>query len=218
VILIIISNDSNEFAGALSVALLSVPFRGKNLVHHIPGLVWNSAAAEKLYILIGARCILACLVWSGLVFFVRKSSSGMNRHVSSVFFALTCLQFHAPFYMSRMLPNTFALALTSIALGWWNEGKKPFLTIWTMTFAAIVFRCDAIILVGMVGIHMLWSRQVGTVRGLCYGACAVVCSLMVSVLVDSYFWQRWLWPEGEVLWFNTALNKYGFCIVLHWIM
>ena len=204
------------FAGALSVALLSVPFK-RNLVHHV-GLVWNSAASEKLYTLIGARCILACLVWSSLVFFVRKSSSGMNRHVSSVFFILTSLQFHAPFYMSRMLPNTFALVLTSVALGWWNEGKKPFLTIWTMTCAAIVFRCDAIILVGMVGIHMLWSRQVGVVRGLCYGACAVVCSLLVSVLVDSYFWQRWLWPEGEVLWFNTALNKYDLCIELHFMM
>ncbi|VDD82789.1 unnamed protein product [Mesocestoides corti] len=34
-----------------------------------------------------------------------------------------------------------------------------------------------------------------------------VSFVAVTVLVDSYFWQRWLWPEGEVFYFNAVENK-----------
>lgn len=43
--------------------------------------------------------------------------------------------------------------------------------------------------------------------GVYTGAVAGLLSLCVTVLVDSRLWGYWVWPEGAVLFFNTALNK-----------
>jgi len=45
------------------------------------------------------------------------------------------------------------------------------------------------------------------VRGLKIGFLAAATVLSVSIVIDSIFWGRPLWPEGEVLWFNTVLNR-----------
>lgn len=64
-----------------------------------------------------------------------------------------------------------------------------------------------LLLVGLVGLHLLAARRISLPRGIAHGVAAVVASLAASVLMDSFFWRRWLWPEGEVLYFNTVLNK-----------
>jgi alpha-1,6-mannosyltransferase len=73
--------------------------------------------------------------------------------------------------------------------------------------AQAVFRCDVLLLLGLVSLQLLASRQLSLGAGVACGLGAAAASLTVSVGVDSFFWRRWLWPEGEVLWFNTVLNK-----------
>lgn len=71
----------------------------------------------------------------------------------------------------------------------------------------VVMRCDLLPWAAVVGLHMVVSRQVTLLRGVLIGAAAAAASLAVTVFIDSVFWGRWLWPEGEVLWFNTAENR-----------
>ncbi len=71
----------------------------------------------------------------------------------------------------------------------------------------IVFRCDMLPLAGLIGLHMLLARKISVQVGLVTGAVAAAFSLTLTVVIDSWFWQRRLWPEGEVLWFNTAQNR-----------
>lgn len=63
-------------------------------------------------------------------------------------------------------------------------------------------------LAGLIALQMLFTRQISWQAGIMTGALAGAACLALTVLVDSWFWQRWLWPEGEVLWFNTAQNRY----------
>lgn len=189
---------------------------------------WNLGHVKKVVLLMVARGVLAGLVCLGLWFFGTNAIPKMDNRAHSCYiqyiFAVLCMiQFHLPFYMSRMLPNTFALVLTCFGFGYWMRvladdsnratpetgkvSKNSFKTVALLTCAAIVFRCDAIIVVGLVGIHMVLTRRVTLVQGISLGVLSCLVSLVVTVLVDSYFWRRWLWPEGEVLYFNTVLNK-----------
>jgi alpha-1,6-mannosyltransferase len=70
-----------------------------------------------------------------------------------------------------------------------------------------VFRGDTAILFASILLFLLLTRKISFFQTVIDGFVATLGSLVLTVLVDSWFWQRWLWPEGEVLYFNTILNK-----------
>ena len=63
-------------------------------------------------------------------------------------------------------------------------------------------------LAALIGLHLLLTKQLSFIRAVKWGLASLVLALPLTVGVDSIFWRRLLWPEGEVLWFNSVLNKY----------
>eukprot|EP01036_Dinobryon_divergens_P027175 gene27175-35901_t len=108
--------------------------------------------------------------------------------------------------MSRTLPNTFALCLCMVGFGQWLRGRAQS-SILTLAVAMVIFRCDVAVILAPLVLQLLLSREIPFFRSLFLGLATVSVSILVSVVVDSWFWRKLLWPEGVVLFFNTVENK-----------
>ena len=119
---------------------------------------------------------------------------------------ITACQFHMPFYASRMLPNVFALVVVLHSYAFWFQGKIRFAAA-GIVFGTAVFRCDLLLLLVSLGLSWLILRQLSILEALKIGVATGIVSLLLTVPFDSLLWQRLLWPEGEVFYFNTVLGK-----------
>jgi len=79
--------------------------------------------------------------------------------------------------------------------------------IFLFTFATGVFRSELIIFVGPILLEGLISKRATFTKTIIVGLVSSIISLAISFAVDSFFWQRPLWPEGAVFWYNTYHNK-----------
>ena len=148
-----------------------------------------------------------------------SKSSPTDYVLGSYFLLITASQFHIPYYISRMLPNSFALLFITHAYTQWFL-SKPHHTLILLVATTAIFRCDMLILLFTIGLTMLLQgRNVGVTVGqaLQIGVVTGMVSLMVTIPLDSVLWNKvFVWPEGQVLFFNTVENKsveYG---VLPW--
>ena len=144
--------------------------------------------------------------WIRLAVAVDGSKGKMWGNMGAWLLVITACQFHIPFYSSRMLPNTFALAILLHGYSFWVY-EKFYPAASCMVFATAIFRCDILLLLASVGLSWLISRQLTIVQALYVGIFTGVLSLLLTVPMDSLLWQRLLWPEGEVFYFNTFLGK-----------
>jgi len=197
------------FLGALAITIPTLP------------LQWVASLwlKTKLYELLIVRLCLAAFVSFGLTKFNSAIRDQLGEETSRCFIIVTIVQFHLMFYASRPLANTFALVLVTLAFSCWMcamsaEGFRKQMLYDKLTvilaFAALVFRGEIVVLAGSILLIELLSGGIQLTqlpRVALVGIVGGLLSVGLSVAVDSIFWGRLLWPEGEVLWFNVVENK-----------
>nr|CAB3485301.1 unnamed protein product [Digitaria exilis] len=184
------------FIGAVVISIISSPAVFLMRLLHVP----------KFYSLLTVRLVLSCVTLLSLRLLRVQVKKKFGHHTEAFFVVLTAIQFHLLFYSSRPLPNIFALALVNLAYSLWFKGSN-LRTLQALIVAAVVFRCDIILLLGPIGFALLLSRSVSLMEAVKYCVSTALICIGITVLIDSIMWRRILWPEFEVLWFNSVLNR-----------
>ncbi|EPQ52524.1 hypothetical protein GLOTRDRAFT_79634 [Gloeophyllum trabeum ATCC 11539] len=197
-----------SFVGSLALAWLSAPILNAGGF----GLI-----ETKLDIQILVRLTLATLNAMSLCLIRRSVARRFGRLTGLYFAAVTCSQFHLPFWMGRTLPNMLALTPVNFAyyfiLSRAPSSMKPSTRsthcgIALMTATAVILRAEVLPLLGPIVFQALVCRYTTFVKVLKVGLVSGLISLALTVLVDSFFWQQWpLWPEFSGLYFNVYQGK-----------
>ena len=91
-------------------------------------------------------------------------------------------------------------------MAFWLKNKQTAF-IWLSALNVLVFRSELCIISGIMLLISLFKGRVGLLSVISQGLVASAVFISLSVTVDSFFWGRVLWPEGEVFYLNTLLNK-----------
>lgn len=71
-------------------------------------------------------------------------------------------------------------------------------------FSAVIFRSEIALLLATNALWMLITPQISFDRLIPPFVVSFALSVTISVLVDSYFWQKWLWPELWGFYYNVV--------------
>ena len=185
-----------SFIGPLLIAIHSYPWK----------LIMTALDLPKLYVHYYIRAMLGFLNLVALYLYIESIARIFGNNTAKWTLIVTLCQFHYLFYISRTLPNSFALFLSQIALSGWFSGNSA-LFIVASAVGILVFRSELAILLGMLLLYSLYSGITSFKTAVKWSLVGGVLALSCTLPVDSFFWRRWLWPEGEVLWYNAVLNK-----------
>ncbi|CEF70589.1 Dol-P-Man:Man(7)GlcNAc(2)-PP-Dol alpha-1,6-mannosyltransferase [Strongyloides ratti] len=196
--------DHHEFPGVVPRTFFSPLIIGLILSPVIS--IINIFHGLKIWGLYASRMCIGSLLLLSFLNFVRTVEKYFGKETALFLRLITASQFHFIFYASRPLPNTFAfiviLYIYSLILD-----EKYIRAIKLATFTTFILRFDTILFFGPLFIPILVTKKVKFISALYTGIISLIVSLLITIPLDSLFWKRLIYPEGEVIIFNIFENK-----------
>ncbi|ESZ95558.1 glycosyltransferase family 22 protein [Sclerotinia borealis F-4128] len=183
------------FFGALSLAAVSKPV-----------LLLTQGRYAQLIV----RGALGLFNAACLIRYRNGLAGAFGEDVGRWYILLQATQFHVVFYASRTLPNMFAFGLTTLAFTEFlpaRGGSRPRVGIFLFVFAGVVFRSEIAILLFTQLAYLLVLSRMSLKTIIPVGIQSAILALAVSVPIDSYFWQKPLWPEWAGFYYNAIQGK-----------
>ncbi|KAH8099358.1 alpha-1,6-mannosyltransferase subunit [Cristinia sonorae] len=197
------------FIGSIFLAWISTP------ILHLANLL--GLASTKVDVQLIIRLVLATLNASTFCLLRRSVARRFGNGTSILFTLLSCTQFHVPFWVSRTLPNMFALIPTNLAsyllMNRSAKVARPsqrnvHAAIALLTFTAVVLRAEVALFLAPLILQYILYGGVTIPNLIKVGGLTTLVSVATTTLVDSYFWQKWpLWPEFHSIMFNVVEGK-----------
>ncbi|PBC33000.1 dolichyl-P-Man:Man(7)GlcNAc(2)-PP-dolichyl-alpha-1,6-mannosyltransferase [Apis cerana cerana] len=189
-----------SFVGSIIVSGLASP-----LIATINYMQINKFFAQYV-----VRATLGLLVIGTLKLYRDALQSIFGLQFTKWFVAITVTQYHFMYYLSRTLPNIMTMPLVLLALyGWLKQSHIIF--IWSSAAAIIIFRAELAMLLGLFLLYDIANKKLTILRLFKIAVPAGIFFLTLTIAIDSIFWKRLLWPEGETspfLWyFYSALPR-----------
>ncbi|KAK9310038.1 hypothetical protein QLX08_000511 [Tetragonisca angustula] len=196
--------DHHEFPGVVPRSFVG-PIVVSGLASPVIAII-NYLQLNKFCAQYVVRATLGLLIIGTLKLYKDALQSIFGLQFTKWLVAITVTQYHFMYYLSRPLPNIMAMPLVLLALcGWLKQSHTMF--IWSSAAAIIIFRAELAMLLGLFLLYDIANKKLTILRLFKIAVPAGILFLMLTVMIDSIFWRRLLWPEGEVFYFNTILNK-----------
>lgn len=149
-----------------------------------------------------------------LVVFAAAVREAFGRAAARWWVVLSVTQFHVVFYLSRTLPNMFAFGLTTLASAFLLPKNNASLqrtrrrqAIALLVFATAIFRAELAILLAATGLLALARSYLSLRELVTFFLASFIAALGLSIPIDSYFWQKPLWPELAGFYYNAVLGS-----------